>query len=695
MFDNQTTLLSEAESLCDKAKLLCIKEPQKALAMLKEVEAMLNEHQFEREPYNKVLSRCLAFQSVVYQRLSEFENAKQIACRTLSVASEINDYKAIADAYRVLGSVSFFKGEFEISLEMYEKGLEYSKRSNDKRSTASLFNNIGSVYHHLAKYERAMSYYNQSLELYLQLDDKRGEANVYVNTGNLHYSLGNYANALDYQLKALKTYEAIGDEQGQSTAYSGIGLIYESLGEYQKSIENYQRCLKYEEHTGNRWGYALTLNNMGNVYEAMNDYDNALRAYQESLSIKRQILDRQGVAHTLNNIAELYIKQARYADALTAVNESLEMIENLGDRNAQALCLMTKAKLFAEKNFEQYNLDEAIKCLEQAIEIANEINAKGVLVEAYDKISYLFEQKGDIVSALRYCRLFHKLHEEVKNEESQKRIQNLSMAFEAEKAKKESELRRLEAEKYRLENVELVKANQFKTELLAIAAHDLKNPLQSIMGFAHLIKEENIPSNVKPFVDMIHKGAERMLTLINNLLEDAKFAETATFELKIQTLNLTTLVKSLIEETFEVLAKKKSQTILFESAQDCFVQGDADMLKQVFENLISNAIKYSPRQKLITVSIGCTTINNPSKREVVRVSVKDEGQGLSKDDMEKLFERFQRLSAKPTGGESSTGLGLSIVKKLVELHGGKIWAESEGKDKGATFIVELPVQAMQ
>ncbi len=695
MFDDQTTLLSEAESLCDKAKKLCIQEPHQALAMLKEAEAMLNGHQFERKPYNKVLSQCLVLQSVVYQRLSEFENAKQTACRTLSVASEINDYKAIADAYRVLGSVSFFKGEFEISLEMYEKGLEYSKQSDDKRSTASLFNNIGSVYHHLAKYERAMPYYNQSLELYLQLAEKRGEANVYVNMGNLHYALGDYANALDYQLKALKIYEAISDKQGQSVAYSGIGLVYESLNEYQKAIDNYQRCLEYEINSGNRRSYALTLNNLGNVYEAINDYDNALQAYQESLSIKRQIQDRQGVAHTLNNIAELYIKQSCYSDALVALNESLEMIESLGDRNAQALCLMTKAKLFAETKFDQHSLDKAVEYLEQAIEIANEINARGVLVEAYDKISYLFEQKGDAVSALRYCRLFHKLHEEIKNEESQKRIQNLSMAFEAEKAKKESELRRLEAEKYRLENVELVKANQFKTELLAIAAHDLKNPLQSIMGFAHLIKEKNIRSDIKPFVDMIDKGAERMLTLVNSLLEDAKFAETATFELKIQTLNLTALVKSLIEETFEVLAKKKSQTILFESAQDCFVQGDADLLKQAFENLISNAIKYSPRQKLITVSVEHTTIDNPSTREMARVSVKDEGQGLSEEDMKKLFGKFQRLSARPTDGESSTGLGLSIVKKLVELHGGKIWAESEGKNKGATFIVELPVQTMQ
>jgi response regulator receiver sensor signal transduction histidine kinase (EC 2.7.3.-) len=77
---------------------------------------------------------------------------------------------------------------------------------------------------------------------------------------------------------------------------------------------------------------------------------------------------------------------------------------------------------------------------------------------------------------------------------------------------------------------------------------------------------------------------------------------------------------------------------------------------------------------------------------VVQIKVSDEGQGFFQDEMAKLFQRFQRLSAKPTGGESSTGLGLSIAKQLVDLHGGAIWAHSDGKDKGATFTIELPVK---
>ena len=103
---------------------------------------------------------------------------------------------------------------------------------------------------------------------------------------------------------------------------------------------------------------------------------------------------------------------------------------------------------------------------------------------------------------------------------------------------------------------------------------------------------------------------------------------------------------------------------------------------QVLENLVSNAVKYSPPGKNIFVRL-------KRHAEAVRVEVQDEGPGLSAEDQKKLFGKFARLSAKPTGGEHSTGLGLSIVKKMVEAMNGRVWCESE-LGRGATFIVEFP-----
>ncbi|PIO48651.1 MAG: hypothetical protein CMR00_04040 [[Chlorobium] sp. 445] len=143
-------------------------------------------------------------------------------------------------------------------------------------------------------------------------------------------------------------------------------------------------------------------------------------------------------------------------------------------------------------------------------------------------------------------------------------------------------------------------------------------------------------------------------------------------------------------------SSNKRQVLSFQGEQGCVVFVDPDRMREVMDNLISNAIKYSPEGKSISVRVQHITNSNGKKDEQsVLISVRDEGQGLTKEDMQKLFGKFQRLSARPTGGESSTGLGLAIVKQLVELHGGTVWAESEGKDKGSIFRVKLPVAGEQ
>jgi signal transduction histidine kinase len=110
--------------------------------------------------------------------------------------------------------------------------------------------------------------------------------------------------------------------------------------------------------------------------------------------------------------------------------------------------------------------------------------------------------------------------------------------------------------------------------------------------------------------------------------------------------------------------------------------GDLEWLKEIFDNLISNAVKFSPLQAVIAISARCL-------EKTVLVAVRDQGPGLTAGDKAKLFGKFQRLSARPTGGESSTGLGLSIVEQLVRKHDGRIWAEGE-PGQGSTFFVELP-----
>jgi signal transduction histidine kinase len=142
-------------------------------------------------------------------------------------------------------------------------------------------------------------------------------------------------------------------------------------------------------------------------------------------------------------------------------------------------------------------------------------------------------------------------------------------------------------------------------------------------------------------------------------------------------------ISEMVTDIFRDRAEAKNITLHFESAErEMTALADEQMYNQIIENILSNAIKYSPLGKNIFVRIAL-------RDTVVRVEVQDEGPGISSEDMQKLFGKFARLSARPTGGEHSTGLGLNIVKKMVAAMHGKVWCESE-LGKGATFIVELP-----
>jgi signal transduction histidine kinase len=170
-----------------------------------------------------------------------------------------------------------------------------------------------------------------------------------------------------------------------------------------------------------------------------------------------------------------------------------------------------------------------------------------------------------------------------------------------------------------------------------------------------------------------------MLSLVNNILDSASM-ELGKIHIVTEPFSLTFLLTG-VYESYVYPASQKEQTILPDIKEELYMDGDAARLRQVFDNLLSNAVKYSPMGKRIWVRAF-------SSGDHVRVEIQDEGPGLTEDDRTKLFGFFQRLSAQPTGGESSNGVGLAIVKKIVDLHGGHIWVES---GKGATFIIELPM----
>jgi signal transduction histidine kinase len=234
----------------------------------------------------------------------------------------------------------------------------------------------------------------------------------------------------------------------------------------------------------------------------------------------------------------------------------------------------------------------------------------------------------------------------------------------------------------------LRRANAFKREIIGTVAHDLKNPLSVVMGRAEMLRDmldrAEPPRRIAgEQIQHIEESGRRMLTMVDTLLADA-MDDALDISLRIETFDLAGLVR-LVAEATRPLAAAKQQQLTVAAPAHLDVAADYDRIWEVVENLISNAVKYTPAGGRIDVALA------PEGAEAV-LTVRDTGQGLLPEDLARLFGRFQRLSAKPTAGESSTGLGLSIVKKIVDLHGGQVSADSAGPQQGTAFRVVLPLQ---
>jgi signal transduction histidine kinase len=245
--------------------------------------------------------------------------------------------------------------------------------------------------------------------------------------------------------------------------------------------------------------------------------------------------------------------------------------------------------------------------------------------------------------------------------------------------------RRLSAQWLRLQ-----RANGFKNEILGTVAHDLKNPLGVILGrtemLVELITAGASRESVTAQVEHIRDATKRLTAMVDHLISDA-MADAFDISIRREPVDIAGLVNE-VADANQPLAVNKRQTITVSAPPNFVTMCDADRMREAIDNLISNAIKYSPIGGKIAVLVSHEEEHNT----IIRVA--DEGAGLSPEDLGRLFGRFQRLSAKPTAGESSTGLGLSIVKRIVDMHGGEVTADSSGPGQGSTFTVVLPATEM-
>ncbi len=680
-----------------------------------------------------------------YQVKGNFDKALDKFLVSKNICQQIGNKRELAYCYYGLGAIHFYdRGSYyNEALEYFKKSLELREDVGDKNGITSSLYAIGEAYKKQEDYTNALQYFQKCLELSKKIGNRYNIANAYEGIGDIHIKGKKYEEAFGYYEKSLKIFE----EFGESFQRAALHIRY---GDYYKKIRQYESALWHLDTAFNiakekripmimkdaaeelvNMHLKLKQKNQAKKYEEISAKQNVflkdnemikLKIFSDlerdkerkrifwvyfisaffllivspllfrSYRIKRKSLKNVERLNEIGKVLTSSLSQKEIYDSVYKNVKELMPVEVFlifsYDCKSKKLVFIGGKEKGVEDSSQFYTLLEvnrpAVKCFN---------DQKPIIFKDYQKeYPKLFGTNPPLpkVGESFNSHIFLPLTIEEKNGKKNKKIGVITVQSSKKNAYKYLHVNILKnianyaaialdnADAYK----ELKQVNDLKSWLLEMAAHDLKYPLQIIIGFSEQIgKKLKNDSNALEHLERIKKSSNQMERLINELLEDAAI-ENGKIKLEKSTVDICKLAESVIEENKNLIDKKK-QELIFSYEKNCLVQGDEGRLQEIIDNLISNSIKFSPKGKKIWVKVG--------KNETQCVlKVRDDGPGLTEEDKTKLFKKFQRLSARPTGGELAIGLGLAITKYLVVLHGGQLRAESE-HGKGATFIVEIPL----
>ncbi len=616
------------------------------------------------------------------------------------LALRLNDSVRLADALNEHGISARVPGDYDSSLALHRAAAGLYEKINHRVGLAAAWLGQGHAHFWKGRNDSSLYCYFKSLSFCEEVGNKRGVANALISIGEIYRRRRLFAESLEYQAKAQQAAIEAGDSALFVRSLRETGMVHHNARRLDSALSHYFRALQLLHHTNANFAANL-YNSIGETYEQLGETSRAVAYQNKALQFFEDTNDKRGIARTLNGLGELHFTQGRLSEGIAAATRAAVLAQQIGASPDRQRAYQLLSYLYAAQNQHEKSTEfrrraaalqdsllgeqTALKIAEVQTAYENEQRQRDI--DLLLKERQLQDLKADRERAWFIGGLLAAAAIAAAMVIAYMQKQKSEQALQEKNALIETQNRQLETQRD-----DLAEANKVKSELLAIAAHDLKNPLQSVKGFSLLIQED--ATGAREMAQAIERASERMLRLIAELLDSAVM-DLGKLDLNKRLINIGELVSFIVEEN-QAQANQKHQHIHFETEQDCIAAVNEQRMREVFDNLISNAIKYSPTGKTIYVETKKKTgikrqaTDTDTPDSCILISIRDEGQGLTDDDKKKLFGKFQRLSARPTGGESSTGLGLSIVKQWVELHSGRVWAESAGSGKGTTFFVELP-----
>lgn len=619
------------------------------------------------------------------------------------------------------GWAYYFQAYFEHELSLNQKSIESSQQAvaifsglNERMGLARTLNNIGNIYNEIGKFEEAIVQFHQALRFYEQLHEWDRVNGITINISNAYYGLGNFAECLRYLQSALHYCEGKGDKTKAAIIYNNIGIVYDVLGDYPEALEALFFCRRLREELDDHRGLAVVLNNIGSCYHNMSQYEDALASHEAALEIRKKIDNPSTIANSYNSIATEFCALRRYTEALAMNFESIRIREELMEKRGLADSYYTHATVYyalgsflealkyyllscdmCQQTGERSdmlrifidtgncysalnNMQKAAEYINYALERAERIGSKRDKAKACKALSDVSRKEGDFLKALEYFDKYDEANRDIQNQEVSRRIAAIEYGHQIDQKERELAFEREKKAAVDVYAHKLEISNNELKNFAHVASHDLREPLRMVSSYLSLLGQsltETATDSQKQFLSFAMEGAGRMERLIMDLLNLAKVDANP----RIENVRLNEVIAE-VTANLSVLIKDQNASVRAASLPT--INADKTQMLQLFQNLISNAIKYNECQ-IPTVSIDCNKIDDEWN-----ISVADNGIGIPEAYRERAFQLFERVPNTHT--QSGTGLGLAICKKIIENMGGTI-SVSDNNGGGSIFLISLPV----
>jgi signal transduction histidine kinase len=551
------------------------------------------------------------------------------------------------------------------SLSLANEALNLSKESGSDYYVGKCLSQL-SLYHMIVgDYDLAINIAEESIEIFKEIGDEKGIADAKYSIAGAFYKTDNFNLGLTYLIDCLTTYRKYNDHHNLARVYKSIGTIYEYFGDEKSAIQSYEDAIKSGEIINDLNLQSNAMNPLSGIYLNQGKIKDALKLVEKSIELKKQTEDIRGLAFALYGRGKVLTKQKKFDQAENDYLESVRIHEEMGEKLGRAMSFHKLGALYIEMD----RFDDAREILVKALQYSNKHKIILIKFKANLLLHEIAKREKNYELALKYMTQYVEEKESVINEKTAKVIESYEVIKKVQELERETLSQKEKVDLIEKKNLEL---DSFFYRI----SHDLKGPVTAMMSLNYLALEDVKDETAQNYFKEYNNQANRINNILDELMKLTKMVYGSEAKTEI---DLEKLVYDCIA-SFKYLPNYDEVEFNVDIDNNIQLEAEWALINTIIQNLLENGIKYTRPEESPKISLSILNLDTD-----IKISISDNGVGLSKENQSKVFKMFFRANRKIEG----TGLGLHIVNRTIEKLNGKVEIESE-LGVGSTFHIFLP-----